>query len=84
MMSATIQPFCWKNNINIGYYDGYRVNFGKFTQRDKALKILKNHFCSIWKSSGVSFNQAIENQLKPSLKGIDNVTSEKHVKSFIK
>ena len=38
----------------------------------------------IWKSNGSSFNQIIEIELKPNFKVIDNVISDKHVKSFIK
>ena len=38
----------------------------------------KNHFCSIWKSNGISFNQAIE-ELKNNFKVVDSVISDKHV-----
>ena len=44
----------------------------------------KNHFCLLWKSNGISFNQVIENELKPNFKLVDNVKSNKQVKSFIK
>ena len=53
MTSARIQPFCWKYNINIGYYDGFRVCPRNFTERNRTLKMLKNHFCLIWKSDGI-------------------------------
>ena len=46
--------------------------------------IYNNHFCLIWKSNGVSFSQVIENELKPNFKLVDNVISDKHVKSSIK
>ena len=42
-----------------------------------------NQFCLIWKSQGVSFNEATE-ELKPNFQVVDNVTSDKHVESFIK
>ena len=44
----------------------------------------KIHFCLIWKSNGFSFNQAIENELRPNFKVVVNVTSDKHAKSFVK
>ena len=35
-------------------------------------------------SNNISFNQVIEDELKPNFKVADNVVSDKHVKSFIK
>ena len=84
MTSARIQPFCRKYNINIGCFDGMRINPRNITQRNTALKIHNNHFCLIWKSDNVSFNQVIEDELKPNFKVVDNVVSDKHVESFIK
>ena len=83
MTSARIQPFCKKYNINIGCFDGTRINPRNLTQRDTALKIHENHFCLIWKSDGVSFEKAIK-ELKDNFKVVDNVVSDKHVKIFIK
>ena len=83
MTSARIQPFCGKYNINIGCFDGTRINPRNLTQRDTSFFIYNNHFCLIWKSNGISFNQVIENELKPNFKVVDNVISDKHVKSFI-
>ena len=83
MTSARIQPFCRKYYINIGYYDGFRVYPRSITRRDIALKIHKNQFCLIWKSNGVSCDKAIK-ELKDNFKVIDNVISDKHVKSSIK
>ena len=60
MTKARIQPFCRANNINSGYYDGERVFPRSVTERNNALYIYNNHFCLIWKSEGVSFNQAIK------------------------
>ena len=84
MTSARIQLFCKKHNINIGCFDGTRINPRKLTQRDRSLFIYINLFCLIWKSNGISFNQVIENELKPNFKVVDNVVSDKHVISFIK
>ena len=83
MTSARVQPFCRQHNINIGCYDGFRVCPRKITQRNIALKIHNNHICLIWKSDGVSFDKAIK-ELKDNFKLIDNVISDKHVKSYIK
>ena len=83
MTSARIQPFCRKYNINIGCFDGTRINPRNITQRDTALKIHNHLFCLIWKSDGISFDKAIK-ELKDNFKVVDNVISDKHVKSFIK
>ena len=84
MTSARIQPFCRKYNINIGCFDGTRINPHNLTQRNTALFIHNNHFCLIWKSNNISFNQVIENELKPNFKLVDNVISDNYVTSFIK
>ena len=83
MTSARVQPFCRKHNIKIGCYDGFRVCPRNITQRNTALKIHNNHFCLVWKSDGVSFDKAIR-ELKDNFKVVDNVISDKHVKSYIK
>ena len=82
MTSARVQLFCRKHNIIIGRYDGFRVCPRNITQRNKALKIHNNHFCLIRKSDGVSFDKAIK-ELKDNFKVVDNVISDKHVKSYI-
>ena len=84
MTSARTQPFFRKYNINVGCFDGTRNNPRNITRRNTALFVYNNHFCSIEKSSNISFNQVIENELKPNFKVIDNVISHKHVRSFIK
>ena len=84
MTSARVGSFYRKYNINIGCFDGTRINPRNITQRDTALKIHNNHFCLIWKSESISFNQAIQDELKPNFKVVDNVISDKHVKGFIK
>ena len=42
-----------------------------------------NHFCLIWKSEGVSFNQTIR-ELKDNFKKIDNYITEQNVNSQFK
>ena len=83
MTSARIQPFCRKDNINIGCYDGFRICPRNITQRNIALKIHINHFCLISKTNDISFDRAIK-ELKVNFKVVDNVISDKHVKSYIK
>ena len=84
MTSARIPPSCKKYNINIGYYDGFRVYPRNIAEKNTALKLLSNHFCLFWKSQNINFNQVIENEIKPNFKVVDNVISNKHVKSFVK
>ena len=80
MTSATIQQFCRKHNINTGCYDGFKVCPRNITQRIIALKIHSDHFCLFWKSDGVSFDKALK-ELKDNFKLVDNVISDRHVKS---
>ena len=84
MTSARIQPFCRKYIINNGCFDGTRKNPRNLTQRNTSLFIYNNHFGLIWKSNKISFNQVLENEIKPNFKFVDNVISDKHVKSFTK
>ena len=44
MISATIQPFCKKHNMNIGCYDGFRVCPRNITERNIALYVHKKPF----------------------------------------
>ena len=53
------------------------------TERNIALYRFKNHFCLNWKSNGFSFSKATE-ELFLNFKVVDNVLSDKHVKSSIK
>ena len=80
MTKARIQPFCRANNINLGYWDGERVFPRSVTNRDSVLFLFNNHFCVIWKTEGVSFNQAI-NELKANFKIVDNYITEENVNS---
>ena len=83
MTKARIQPFCRANKINLGYWDGERVFPRTVTNRDSALYLYNNHFCLIWKSQGVSFNQAIQ-ELKNNFKMVDNYITEENVNSHFK
>ena len=78
-----IQPFCRANNINLGYWDGERVFPRTVTNRDIASYLYNNHFCLIWKSQGVSFNQAIQ-ELKNNFKMVDNYITEENVNAYFK
>ena len=80
MARARIQPFCRANNNNLGYYNEDRVFPRSVTDRDSALNLYSNHFCLIWKSENVSFNQAII-ELKNNFKIVDNYITDENVKS---
>ena len=62
MTSARVGIFCRKYNINIGCFDGTRINPRYLNQRNTSLLIYNIHFCLIWKSNGISFHQVIENE----------------------
>ena len=85
MTKARIQPFCRANNINQGYYDVERVFPRSVTDRNNPLFLYNNHFCLLWKSKGVSFDQAIK-QLKDNFKKVDNyiTITEENVNSHFK
>ena len=78
MAKARIQPFCRVNIINLGYYNEDRVFPRSVTNRDSALYLYKNQFCSRWKSENVSFNQAII-ELKNIFKLVDNYITDENV-----
>ena len=81
--SARIQPLCRKHNINIGCYDGKRINPRIITERNTSLFIDNNHFCLTGKRIDFIFNQETKNELKSNFKIVDKVISDKHVKSSI-
>ena len=83
MTSARIQLICKKYNINIGCFDGKRINPRNLTRGNTSLFIYNNHFCLISKSDGISFEKATTD-LKDNFKVVNNVISDKHVQSFIK
>ena len=80
MTKARIQPFCRANNINLGYYNDDRVFPRSVTNRDSALYLYNNHFCLIWKSHSVNFNQAIT-ELNNNFKIVDNYITDENVNS---
>ena len=80
MTKARIQPFCRANIINLGFYDGDGVFPKSVTNRISALFLYNNHFCLIWKSEKVSFNQAIT-EVKDKFRIVDNYITQENVKS---
>ena len=83
MTQARIQPFCRANNNNLGYYNDDRVFPRSVTEKNKALYLFKNHFCVIWKSESVSFNQAIK-EIKDNFNIVDIYTTNENVNSCFK
>ena len=83
MTSARIQPLCREYCIEIGCFDGTRINQRNITQRNTSLFKYINHFRLIWKSDGISFDKA-KKELKDNFTVVDNVVADKHVKTFIK
>ena len=83
MTMARIQPCLRKLGIDLGYYNSERMYPRTVTNRDSALFLYNNHFCLIWKSRGVSFNQAVQ-ELKNNFKIVDNYITEENVKSHFK
>ena len=83
MTKARIQPFCNKNNINLGYYNDDRVFPRSVSNRDSALYLYNNHFCLIWKSQGKNFKDAIQ-ELKDNFKIVDNYITEENVNAYFK
>ena len=77
---ARIRPFCRTNNFNLVYYNDDRVFPRSVTKKDSALYLYNNHFCSIWKSQSISFNQAIQ-ELKDNFNMIDIYITEENVNS---
>ena len=83
MTLARIQPCRRKLGFDLGYFNGDRVFPRRVTNRDSALYLYKNHFCLIWKSQKISFNQAIR-EMKDNFKIVDNYISEENVNSHFK
>ena len=80
MTKSRIQLYCRANKINIGNIDGTRVSARSVTDRGNALFSYNNHFCLIWKSEGMSFNQTIK-QLKDNFEVVDNFITEENLNS---
>ena len=83
MTMARIQPCLKKLRINLGYYNNDRVFPRTVTERNNALRLYNNHFCLIWKSQSVSFNQAFQ-ELKNNFKIVDNYITEENVNYHFK
>ena len=73
-----IQLFCRANNISLGCFNGIRVFPRSVTDRNNALCLYKNHFCLIWKSGRVSYNQVFK-ELKDNFKIVDKFITEENV-----
>ena len=56
----------------------------RIAERNIALHVHKNQFCSIRKSQNFSFKKTIEDKFEPNFKVVDIVISDKQVKSFFK
>ena len=80
LTEARIQPFCRANKNNLCYYNDDRVFPRSVTNRSSALYLYNNHFCLIWKSEIVSFNQAII-ELKNNFNIVDKYTTDENVNS---
>ena len=80
MTKARIQPFYRANNINLGYYDSERVFPRSFTKRNTAPFLYNILFRLVWKSEGVSSNEAIK-ELKDNFKIVDKFITEENVNS---
>ena len=80
---ARIQPCLKKLCIDLGYYNGKEIWPRNITERNNALYLYNNHFCLIWKSQNVSFNQAVR-ELKDNFKMVDNYITEENVNSHFK
>ena len=83
MTKARIQPFCLANNINLGYFNGDRVSLRSVPDRNNALFLYNNHFCLIWKSEDVSFNQAFK-ELEDIFNIVDTYITGENVNSHFK
>ena len=83
MTKARIQPFCRANISSLRYFDGIRVFPRSVTDRKNALLLHNNHFCLLWKSKGVSFNQAFK-KLKDIFEIVDYYIAEEIVNSLFK
>ena len=76
MTMARIQCCLRKLSVNLGYYNGKELWPRNKTEKNRALKLHNNHFCLIWKSERVSFNQA-NKELKENFKMVDNYIRKK-------
>ena len=80
MTMVRIQPCLLKLSVSLGYYNAKKIWPRNKTEKNIALKLLINHFCSKWKSERVSFIQAIK-ELKENFRTVDNYITEEKVSS---
>ena len=80
MTMARIQQSFRKLGVNLGYYNGKEIWPRNITARKIPSKLHNNHFCSIWKSERVNFNQVIKD-MKDYFKIVDNYITEESVNS---
>ena len=83
MTMAPFRPCLRKLGVNLSHYNGKETWHRYITERDTALFLYNNHFWLIWKSEGVSFNQAIK-ELKDDFEIVDNFITEGNVISHFK
>ena len=83
MTKARIQPCLKKLGIDLGFYNGKEIWPRNITERNKSLFLYNDHFCLIWKSQGISFNQAVR-VLKDNFKMVDNYITKENVDSHFK
>ena len=82
MSQAKIQPFCRAKNINIGFYSGKELFPRKIIEKSKALSLHSNHFCLIWKSEGINFNNAVE-ELKGKIEIVEKYINIDIINGYI-
>ena len=82
MTMARIQSCLKRLGVNLSYYNGDRVFPRTVTNRDSALYFYNIHFCLIWKSEGINFNQAIK-ELEDNFKVVDNYKTKENVNSHL-
>ena len=81
MAMARIQPCLRKLGVKLGYYNGKEIYPRFISGRNIGLYFYNNHFCLIWKSEVVSFNDVIKNESKNNFKIVDNYITEENVNS---
>ena len=75
---------CSKNlGTELGYNKGKEIYPRTICEKDVGLCLYNNHFCLIWNSQGVSFNQA-KQELKTNFKKVDTFKTENKVESRFK
>ena len=82
MNTARIQP-CLKNlGFELKCYNGKEICLRTKCRRDEGLRLHYNHFCLIWKSQSISFNQA-KGKLKSYNKIVDSFITKKMLILFL-